>query len=364
MKQPFTLKTRLFIWLWFAYSAYMAVQYYVMRWRLGGEVTWIEAVGSEFTYGGLWLLFTPLILWMARRVPFRKSNWPAALGIHFCAGVVLAVAQAWIYTLVFSVFRLITAGTPLELESQITSMASFFDYGIHLYWLVLALDYVYEYYFITRRHELNEARLEAQLAEARLQALTMQIRPHFLFNTLNTISVLIRSDPDVARRMVGHVSALLRQTLSVTDEGEITLQRELEFLRNYLEIEKTRFNDRLTLRYEIAPDTLEALLPAMILQPLVENSVKHGVSRTGGNGIITISAVRLNGRLRVAVANTGHGFDGAAPPEGVGLSNTRSRLRHLYGDEQEFRLAQNTIGGVDVVTAEVLLPWHTDTGET
>jgi len=359
MKRQISLKTRLFLGLWFAYSAYMAVQYYLMRWRLGGEVTWLEAVASEFTYGGLWLLFTPLILWMARRVPFRKSNWPAALGIHFLAGVILAVGQAWTYTLIFSVFRLITAGTPLKLDSQIASMASFFDYGIHLYWLVLALDYVYEYYFITRRHELNEARLEAQLAEARLRALTMQIQPHFLFNTLNAISVMIRTDPEVARRMVGHISSLLRHTLAVTDEREITVSRETDFLKNYLEIEKTRFNDRLTINYEIAPDTLEALVPAMILQPLVENSVKHGVSKIGGRGTITIRSEHLDGRLRLVVTNTGRGFEGETPPEGVGISNTRSRLSQLYGGEQQFTLSHDSPGGIDVVTAEVIVPFHT-----
>ncbi len=357
MKTMFTLKTRLFAALWLVYSAYMAVQYYVMAGRLGGEITWSQALATQFLYGGLWFVFTPLILWLARTVPFRKRKWAAIFALHFLLGVVVAVVQAWIYTFILSLHRLLTEGVPLAFDAQFTRLASFFDYGIHLYWLVVALDYVYEYYFIARRHELNTATLEAQLAGARLRALTMQVRPHFLFNTLNAISVLIGSEPETARRMVGHLAALLRHTLSVTDQREITLQREMEFLQNYLEIEKTRFSDRLSIDFRIAPETLGALVPAMILQPLVENSVKHGVSKIGGSGKIEVTAERLNGRLRLAVYNTGEGPTGPAMTGGIGLSNTRSRLRHLYGDDQEFTLRASGGGGV---TAEITLPYHTE----
>jgi len=134
----------------------------------------------------------------------------------------------------------------------------------------------------------------------------------------------------------------------------------VEFLRHYLEIEKTRFSDRLTLEFNIGPETSGALVPAMILQPLVENSIKHGVSRVGGAGKIGITAVRTNGRLRLTVANTGQDLGGDPPAAGVGLSNTRSRLKHLYGERQEFRLHARGPDGAPGVTAEIILPFHTE----
>jgi two-component system LytT family sensor kinase len=351
-----TLKTRLFLALWLVYSSYMTVQMYVTQNRLGADISWATAAADQFLYGALWLIFTPLILWIAKKIPFRKKGWPLAFGLHFLLGIILAVAQAWLYMFILSLYGFLASGAPLAFDTLFTRLATFFDYGIHLYWLVVVLDYVYEYYFIARRHELDMAKLEAQLAGAHLRALTMQVRPHFLFNTLNSISVLIRSEPDTARRMVGHLASLLRYTLSVTGQSEITLRKEVEFLQNYLEIEKTRFRDRLSIELRVPEETLDAMVPAMILQPLVENSVKHGVSKVGGAGMIEISAGRVNGELRLAVTNTGSGSEWKTAPEGVGLSNTRSRLKHLYGENQEFRLMGN---GGNGVTAEIILPFHT-----
>lgn len=352
----FTLKTRLFGALWLVYSGYMTVQVYFMQGRFGDGISWAEAAGTQFLYGALWLCLTPPILWLARRIPFRKPSWPAAFAAHFVLGIALAVLQAWIYSFLLLAWRAAFLGAAFDVGALPLRLASFFDYGIHLYWLVLVLDHVYEYYFIARRHELNAATLEARLATARLGALTMQIQPHFLFNTLNAISVLVRTEPETARKMIGHLSALLRQTLAMTDRQEVPLGKELEFVRHYLEIEQTRFNDRLTVRIDVPPDLGDALVPAMILQPLAENSVKHGISKVSGSGTIVVAGCRRDGFLRLAVTNTGGEWGGDAPAEGIGLANTRARLRHLYADRQEFHLSAGADG---VVTAEILLPFHT-----
>jgi two-component system LytT family sensor kinase len=355
------LKTRLFAALWLVYSAYMAVQVYVMQARFGPGMPWAEAISTQFLYGGLWLALTPLILLFARRIPFRKGRWPVAFVVHFLLGIAVAVVQAWLFTFIIAGFKAATGGPPVDFSVFFRRLASFFDYGIHLYWLVIVLDHVHEYYFIARRHELNAATLGAQLAQARLRALTMQIRPHFLFNTLNAISVLVRSEPETARSMIAHLAALLRQTLSMTEQQEVSLGTEIDFLRHYLEIEKTRFSDRLSVDIAVDPGALDALVPAMILQPLVENAVKHGVSKNSGAGTISVTGARRDGLLRLAVRNNGGGWDGEEPPEGIGLSNTRSRLRHLYGDRQEFSL--RSIAG-NTVVAEVTIPFHTAKEET
>jgi LytS/YehU family sensor histidine kinase len=184
-----------------------------------------------------------------------------------------------------------------------------------------------------RAAELRSARLEAHLAEARLGALRTQLHPHFLFNTLNGILPLIRLDPEAAARTLVQLGDLLRASLQSDATHLVPLSREVDFLRRYLEIEKTRFRDRLTVTFDVAGDVLDAAVPSFVLQPLVENAVKHGVSRCPGPGTLSLAARRDGAALAVEVRNEAPGADaGPLPPsDGVGLSNARARLVQLYG---------------------------------
>jgi ligand-binding sensor domain-containing protein/two-component sensor histidine kinase len=209
-----------------------------------------------------------------------------------------------------------------------------------------------------RDRELQASQLESKLAQAQVQILEMQLQPHFLFNTLNGIMVLIRQDPDMASRMIARLSEFLRLTLDSAGEQEVTLRRELEYLTRYIQIEQLRFGDRLTVEQSVNPEDLEALVPNLILQPLVENAIRHGVSRRRGPARISIEATRDNGSLTIHVRDNGTGLQsdpGGNLKEGIGIRNTRSRLKYLYGNAQEFGLSSPASGGVDV---KLCIPYH------
>jgi two-component sensor histidine kinase len=209
-----------------------------------------------------------------------------------------------------------------------------------------------------RDREVVASQLESELARAQVQILEMQLQPHFLFNTLNSIMVLIRQDPDLASRMVARLSEFLRLTLDSAGMQEVTLRRELEFLEKYLHIERIRFGDRLQIEQHVDPAVLDALVPNLILQPIVENAIRHGVSRRRGQAVISVSAARAHGSVTLHVRDNGVGLPtrtGGGVKEGIGIRNTRQRLRHLYGDDFAFSLDSPPEGGVDVV---LTFPFH------
>jgi len=206
------------------------------------------------------------------------------------------------------------------------------------------------------RLQAEAAQLRAQLAEARLAALRNQMDPHFLFNTLNAVSALVERDPRGVRRMIARLSELLRHSLEGAGEPEVTLRQELEFADRYLEIMRIRFQGSLEVRTDLAEEVMDALVPNLVLQPLVENAVKHGVGHVRGGGRIEISARRDGGRVVLCVRDNGPGLADANPREGVGVSNTRERLAQLYGEAGALALRPAEGGGV---MAEVTLPYHT-----
>jgi LytS/YehU family sensor histidine kinase len=194
--------------------------------------------------------------------------------------------------------------------------------------------------------------LARRLAEARLQALRMQLQPHFLFNTLNAIASHLREQPDIAEDMIGHLGDFLRRTLDGSLEAKTTLRRELTLLDDYLAIEQVRFGKRLVVRREIAPQTLNCLVPVLLLQPLVENAVRHGIAPRRGSGHIRVTAQSLEGRLRLEVSDDGRGLPDQPLREGVGLTNTRARLQELYGRAAELKVRPANGGGV-IATIEL-----------
>jgi sensor histidine kinase YesM len=229
-----------------------------------------------------------------------------------------------------------------------------FDWEMMTYWTIVGVGMALKYMHEARARELNAAQLETRLVEARLHTLQRQMQPHFLFNTLNTISALMHRDVDAADAMIARLSDLLRMSLQRVGVQEVPLKEELDFLAKYLEIEQTRFRDRLTVVFDIQADTLHALVPNLLLQPLVENAIKHGIGPRPTPGQITVRARRTGALLELDVQDNGVGLSAARLTDfnrGVGLSNTRSRLDHLYGSLHRFEFRQPAEGGLLVCIA-------------
>jgi two-component system, LytTR family, sensor kinase len=306
--------------------------------------------------GYVWFALSPIILWLGRKFAFEKGGWKSAVPVHIAASAVIAFFQ-----LAIDAFVLPKLGYLRSLTSD-----SFFEtykifllvnlhFSIAIYWGVLAISQAILYYRKFRERELQTSQLEARLAQSRLQVLKMQLHPHFLFNTLNAISELIYKNPEAADRMITDLSDLLRMSFENLEVQEVPLKEELEFLEKYIEIEQMRFHDRLKIEMNISPDTLDASVPNMILQPLVENAIKHGIAPRSSGGKIDIATERSNGQLAIIVRDNGIGVpfgDLENLPEGVGLSNTRRRLKHLYGEKHKFDLQAVKHNGL-MVTMEL-----------
>jgi LytS/YehU family sensor histidine kinase len=230
------------------------------------------------------------------------------------------------------------------------------DDVIFVYIPILLLAYTIAYYRQYRDRELQTSRLQAQLEKARLQALKSQLQPHFLFNTLNSISALMLTDVAAADRMITLLGDLLRISLETASTQMTTLSRELEFLTCYIEIEKVRFEERLTVNFDVANETLEASVPHLLLQPLVDNAIKHGISRLAAGGKILISAIQDHAELHLEVSDNGPGLRNphhSSSPLGVGLRITRERLETIYGHDQSLELFSLPEGGF---TARISIP--------
>jgi two-component system, LytTR family, sensor kinase len=310
------------------------------------HISWSRALAINLTYYYLWGLCTPVVVFLARRYRFDSKRWPASLAAHAAGSVVLTSAQIVVAETILSFFF------PILREGSLAGKIAFafgvnFHSSLPTYWLILFVYYAFDYYGKYRDREVRAFELEAQLSQASLQALKMQLNPHFLFNTLNSISSLMYSDVESADAMLARLSEFLRMTLDSQLGHEIPLSREMEFIRRYLEIEQIRFEERLAMRFDIESDALSARVPTLALQPLVENAIHHGIAPRPQGGAIEIRAFREGGRLHLSVADDGVGTDGQ-PRERIGLANTRARLEQLYGAEQRLFFTDIPGGGFRV----------------
>jgi len=295
-------------------------------------------------------MLSPLIFLLARRFELRK-NFPRNVLIHLGASIVLSgfvISAA--SPLVWYLGYVNTARNPTLaiLWRNNAFSVYYFHQGLTIYWTTLVVAHALYYYRGLRKEEAQAARLTAQLAQAQLQALRMQIHPHFLFNTLNSIAALLHKDVEAADRMIARLGDFLRLTLKSSDAPVVDFEQELEFLKCYLEIEHIRFKDRLTVDLDIDPHALTAMVPNLILQPIVENAVKHGVARQTYPGHIAISARREGERLIVKVEDNGSGLKVKSNGSGIGLSNTRARLEQFYGTDFSFQIANSAERGASV----------------
>lgn len=338
--------------VWTLFALFFASQFALQVQLSPSPVPFWRILIWQLTSGYIWFAISPLILYLAKRFPFEEGKWRTSLAAHAVFCIIVSLVQ-----LAIDAFVLPRMGYPpgRQFGSFLEAYRFFVFVNLHLsiliYLCVVGIKSAYTYYQKYRERQLRASQLEARLAQSRLQVLKMQLHPHFLFNTLNAISELLHRDPDAAERMITDLSDLLRMSLENLEVQEIPLKQELEFLNKYLEIEQMRFQDRLKVEMDIAPDTLDASVPNMILQPLVENAIKHGLSPKAGGGRIDIEASRSNGHLVLSVTDDGVGVpeeDLESIRDGVGLSNTRRRLRHLYGEEHRFKLSVPRTEGLRV----------------
>jgi two-component system LytT family sensor kinase len=360
------LKWGLIFGFWTALGLFYSSQLYIgMRMKGMDHSFWrilvAQLVGCWYGY----FLATPVILWLGERYPIERSSWRRSLPVHIAAFAIISLfhsATVVASTILIRPFDEMTSTRPFR-EQFWGRWTSEFHLELIVYGMTLGVGYAFSYYRRYREREFRATQLESQLAQAQLQALKMQLHPHFLFNTLNGIAGLVRDHENKAAvNMIAGLSDLLRHTLENAGRQEVPLREELDFLELYLDIQQMRFSDRLRVQMEIAPETLDARVPNLILQPLVENAIRHGVARRISSGLVAVSARRTDGLLQIKVYDDGPGLQAGWRMEqsgGIGLANTRERLQQLYGPEHRFDVRNREEGGVE---ATLMIPLRLEAG--
>ena len=338
---------------------------------LRDPVSWRQAVSFGASFWALWLLFLPAVAWLSFRFPIERRRLLRNVGFHLLACLLVVGTSRATFRAVVGIFprpqRSETPGrSPDKKTPRLPSPgASGTLLGIRLaldvlvYWSLVGVGQAITNFRRSQARERRAAELEARLTSAKLQALRMQINPHFLFNTLNSITALVYVNPRAADEMLGDLSELLRRSLDSMEEQEIPLAQELEFIGAYLRIEQKRFGERLRVEQSVPDELMKALVPALILQPLVENAIRHGIEPQRGPGLIWIEAKQEDKHLRLIIRDNGRGL----PPgnshnsgrRGIGLANTQARLQGLYGQDQSFSFGKAEPQGCRV---EIHFPFH------
>jgi signal transduction histidine kinase len=306
----------------------------------------------NLTYWYAWAILVPGILWVAQRFRFGRHTWKRAAPVH-ALGVLTATLAHAVLTISSRVLIMkALAGRDVAWWPAFHELFFLeFDWEMMTYWAIVGLSHAMDFHRESQERALTAAHLQTRLAEAQLQALQRQLHPHFLFNTLHTISALMHRDTHAADDMLGRLSDLLRLTLDRVGVQQVPLKEELDFVEKYLEIERTRYGERLQVHFDVEPATLGALVPNLLLQPLVENAVRHGIAPKIGGGRLEIVSRFEAQKLRLDIRDDGLGLPVDtldAFNTGVGLSNTRSRLEHLYGADHRFEFERPAGGGLAV----------------
>jgi signal transduction histidine kinase len=328
---------------WTAVALFVAITNSITYMSFGQPPRWWLSIRLQLVEWGVWAALTPAVLWYARRVPFGRRTWLAGLVSHAAGGLVASLAQ-------MTAARLLREWL-LGVRSYL--VISNIAPDLLVYAMLVGIVRGTGYYRAARARELRASQIEARLAEARLATLRTQLQPHFLFNTLNAIAELVHEAPDAADRMIAGLSDLLRETLDTGGAEEVPLAREIDLLRRYVDIQRVRFGERLRVSIDVAGDAPGARVPALLLQPIVENAIRHGIGPRAAGGRIDVVARREGEWLRIEVADDGVGLP-AHVVEGVGLGGTRARLETLYGRRQRLEVRPRPGGGTVVV---IDVPW-------
>lgn len=349
------------LWLTFAVlGTWFNYYFFLVRSR---PISWAQAIRMNFVAYSIWaFLLTPMVLFLCAKLPLDRKRWPRLVPAHVLSIAVAVFIDVCIKTLLGGWAFPGAASHPFVGQFR-KYFFSEVEADIQIYLLIAVIGYVVAYYSALREQERHAAELETNLIRAELQVLKIQLQPHFLFNTLHSVAALVRKDPRAAEKMICSLGDLLRLTLVAEDTPKVSLMRELEFLEMYLEIQRVRFQDRLVVEMRVSDELLDAAVPYLLLQPLVENAIKFGVARRSGLSRIEICICREIDTLKVSVVN-----DNTSPnpvPEcdrlGVGLENVRTRLRILYGSRSRLALEQFPDGRFQV---EVQLPFEAETGKS
>jgi two-component system LytT family sensor kinase len=345
-------------------GAFSASQQYVALNLEGERMPLVAVIIWALPFWYLWALLAPLVVWLARRIPLVRTHWVSKVAGHLVMASILSLVHSAV--IVSIQFALQPAASGEMFQRPFWQLfVSFAAYELSLnllaYGAIVGITYAFDFYRSFKERELAATQLSAQLSQAQLRALRMQLNPHFLFNTMNTIAMLVRKqESDEAVRTLAGLSDLLRYVLEDTRTHEVPLKQELEFVERYLAIEQIRFADRLAITIDAEPDTLDAYVPNLLLQPLVENAIRHGIARRAAASLVEVTAHKMDDDLVLMIRDDGPGLKAAQAgkvDDGVGLGNSRARLRQLYGELQSLELTDAPLYGVAV---RITLPFHTE----
>lgn len=344
-------KEILYAGFWTLLVVVFAAEAFVTHEAMGLPVPWWYALRRSAEEWYLWAVLSVGVIWVSKRFPLTPGRMRRALVVHSGVAVYGSVIYLALWALILH-GQWSYDGSILAFSKVFQKLfLHYFCFNVGIYWVIVMGQHGWHYYQEYRQREQEAAALTTELVQAKLEALRMQLQPHFLFNTLHTISALIHDNPEAADRMVARLSELLRLALDQAETQEVPLRQELAFLERYLDIERIRFQDRLELKLDLEPGLESMLVPSLVLQPLVENAIRHGIEAREEMGRIEIAARRRDGMLELTVSDNGSGLpepDPAPRREGIGLTNTRSRLRHLYGDAHRLELNSPPGGGLEV----------------
>lgn len=335
----------------------LLVLFFSTRTEVRGEpfvwipITWIQALKISLAQWSAWGVLALVIIWIDRRLPVEKDALVRRFLYHVPLSLIFTVAYTYLNYANLIVLDVPRDSSLLAGGILATSWRVIHRNGTFFYWVIVGTYIAVDYQNHLKNRVIRTAELERLLSDARLNVLRTQLQPHFLFNALNAVSAHVEDDPRTARLMLERLGDLLRLSLDHVDRQEIRLDQELAFVNKYLQLQAMRFEDRLTVSMNVDPKVSEALVPPFILQPLVENAVRHGAARSA-QGTITVDAWRANGSVRLAVRDNGPGLPAGwslEHHEGIGIANTRERLRHLYGEgNQQLEISPEPTGGVRV----------------
>ena len=345
--------------VWSIIGFLFAFEFYLSNYKSIKFISFWDVIGGFLREISFYAVFTPLLLKFGSAYPFEfqisVKRFFRNFFIHLVAAFFFAIICFFLQYFVYGITRGEICLDCFKLEVLLNP--NYVHRGVIVYWGIILVGQGVEYFRRLNDEKVRVAQLSTQLSEAQLSALKMQLHPHFLFNTLNSIASLLHKDAETAHRMIARLSDFLRMTLKNSETQSVSLDKELEFLDTYLEIEKIRFQERLEVEMRIEPEALAAQVPNLILQPIVENAVRHGLANVASTGRLKISAGRVDNRVFIQIEDNGPGLNGRRKRKtggsGVGLANTRARLEQFYGADFSFEIAEKAESRGTIVSLEV-----------